>query len=510
MVKCSSCGAEILGGQKFCIKCGAKVSVENIGVQNQDQSSQSQSVDENHADQTQKVKLPKVNFNLTKKNKIIAIVTVITVVLLIIAGNVGKSLTSREKVVEKFNQALASKNSSKLAKYIDSTDVNQKIDGKGVDGLLSYIKKNPSYENEIKTSIEDQSSKIDTASKSKESAQELLEQLALDFDTTDDLFTLKKKGKTWLFYDKYVLEFKPVYIKLETNYKDTQIFLDDKLIATADKEKYEKEVGPYMPGLYKMKTSLKGKYSNIEKTEDVDLVKAGSSSDGNQRVASVDLNMDAYEISVESDFEDSKLFVNAKDTGILVKDAKQFGPVSKDGSVKLYAQKEFPWGIEKSKEVKVTGENTITLNIAGANDKVTATLMDTINVYKKGWAESRTSRDVSKILNVSEKRKKISIEAIEDMIKNKDLTIFKMKTSLFDLDSIIVYQKDNKYYAEVDDFGKADYIEYKEAGTVPTAVEKQCEFKYVLIYDETSKKWLVDSVDDLYGTPSENTKEFTF
>lgn len=509
MAICSKCGAEILEGKRFCVKCGASVSSENIGTQQRESFSQSESVDNNIPLQQNKVQLPKVDIKLTKNQKNIALITGIVLILLLIFYNVGLSLTSREKVVARFNQALAAKDSSKLAKYIVSSDINQKIDAKGVDGVISYIEKNPSYENKIKTDIDNQLLQIESASKSKDNSEELLEQLNMDISNTNELFTLKKKGKTWVLYDKYVLEFKPVYINVQTDYKDTQIFLGDKLICTADKEEYEREVGPYIPGLYKMKALYKGKYVNVEKSKDVDLV-TDSSMDGNQRIASVELNLDAYNVSVMSDFEDAKLFANTKDTGILVKDAKEFGPVSSDGKVTLYAQKKFPWGIVKSEEVKITGENSIELTITGKNEEVTKTLMETVNAYNKGWAEASTLSDVSKIVNASEKRKSDADITIQENIKNNNITILKIKKATFNLDSIRVYQEESKYYAEVYNNGLCDFVMYNKDATVQPIEEWPLDRKYILIYDEISKKWIVDDVIEEYFSATDNVKEFTF
>ena len=202
-------------------------------------------------------------------------------------------------------------------------------------------------------------------------------------------------------------------------------------------------------------------------------------------------------------------FVNAKDTRILEKDAKEFGHIDKDGSATLYAQKEFPWGVVKSKEVKVSGEISIDLNITGTNDEQIKNLMDTVNGYNKGWAESNEALDASKLVNVTEDRKKVVTEEIQKQIADKELQIYKIKKSVFNLDSISVYQKENKYYADININRTSDLVTYKQEYMTQQTADLSQEKRYTLIYDETSKKWLVN--DDILGAFSmTEKKKFVF
>jgi len=430
--------------------------------------------------------------------------------MIVITYNIGASLTSRDKIIVKFNEALIAKNSSKLAGYIVSSDVKQKIDIKAIDKLLEYIDKNPSYRNEIKKSLENQASDIGRATSLKGNTKILLGSINSKVNNSQDLFTLKKSGKTWIFFDKYVFELKPVYIDVQTDFKDTQIFLEDKLICTADKKDYEKEVGPYLPGLYKIKVILKGEYVNMEKIIDVDLVKVENSINKDQKLKSVKLSLDEYEVSIDSDFQDAKLFVNGKDTKLLVKDAKKFGPVSKDGSVKIYAQKEFPWGIIKSEEIKVGGSSSINLKLTGANDELKNTLMNTVNVYNKSWVEATQLRDASKLLNVAGKIKGTLIEDMQNAITGKDLYKVSLVKTIFDLDNFKVHQEGNKYYATLTEYQNLNYVKYKESDPIPeTKLEKIARI-YTLIYDETSKNWSINEGQSCPYSTLKNIKEFTF
>ncbi|MBC8062984.1 MAG: hypothetical protein H7Y18_20325 [Clostridiaceae bacterium] len=505
MAVCLNCGKKVARTNGFCIRCGGKGCDENVIAQQtvtqqstkQASSIQGQGVENNITLEKKQVKLPTINLKLSKIQKIGALVTGIVLVLVIISYNVGASVTSRDKVLVKFNQALNSKDSSKLARYIVSSDIKQKIDTKAIGELLNYIEKNPSYRDEIAKSVKNQSLNMGGTSN-------------LKVNNTEDLFTLKKSGKTWFFYDRYVFELKAVYINIQTDFKDTQVFLGDKLICTANKKGYEKVVGPYLPGLYKIKAILKGAYVNMEKSIDVDLVKVENSTNKSQKLKSVKLNLDVHEVSIDSDYEDAKLFVNGKDTKILVKDAKKFGPVSKDGSVKIYAEKEFPWGLIKSEEVKVDENSSINLKLAGVNDNLKSTLMNTVNDYNKSWVEAIKSRDASKFVNVGGKIKETLTVTIENAITEKDLYKVSLIKTSFDLDNFKVHQEGNKYYITLVEYQSLDFVKYKESDTIPDSKLEKIARIYTLIYDETSKKWIINDGQSYDYADVKNTKEFTF
>lgn len=459
---CTKCGAQIEEGKKFCSKCGEATLTQSTPGK----------IIPTIPTQEKQVDVPKVSNKSTKTGKLLAVALGIFLVLAILSYNIGASLLSKNKVVEKFNQALASKDSSELAKYVVSSDIKQKINAKDISGLLNYIEKNPSQINNIY-----------------------------------DLFTLKKQGKAWFFYDKYVFELKSIYVKVQTNYKGTQIFLDNNLVCTADKEDYEKEIGPYIPGLYKIKAILKGEYVTLEKSVDLDLVRINLANKSGA-INFVELYLDGYKLSVDSDYKDAKLFANGKDTGLLIVDAKAFGPVSKDGSVKLYAEKDFPWGVTKGEEITLHGERSVFLKLNEVNDDVTNNLMDTINIFNKSLVEATKLRNVSKLLNASDIKKKKITEDIENAISNKDLFIGDIAKTTFDLDNINIYQNSNKYYAEITENETYNAEWYKEGDTIPQTNVYDIARKFILIYDETLKKWFIDDDQIIYYFNPTNKKEF--
>lgn len=506
---CTKCGGQIEDGKQFCIKCGQSASKQAEPAQSTSSEPSSIGKVNNQTANNPEAKLPTLNLKLSKPQKIMAIAVAVVLVLGVAFYKVGESLTSRDKIVSKLTQAIASNDSAQLSKYIVSSDPKLKIDAKSLDALLKYMDKVPSYGNEIIKSINNQSVKMEISPKLKGTSVDVFKNNEIN-NNLNDLFVLKKQGKTWFFYDKYVLDLKPVYIRVSTNYKDTQIFLGDTLVCTSTQNDFTKEIGPYTPGLYTMKATLKGQYINLEQTVEIDLVKDIDLSNPNQKVKDQQLFLDGYEVTVDSDYQDAKLFANGKDTGLLIQDAKAFGPVSKDGSVKLYAQKDFPWGTAKGKDVAVDGSSNIYLELNGLNDSLQVALMESINTYNKGWFDAFKSRDISKFTNVTEDKKNLLIADIQGLIDYKRMYTGTLSKTAFDLNSFSIYQSDNKYYAQLTNLETYNYAYFDEGVPIPTAILEEQAKVYTLIYDETSKKWLINDMYTNYNFNSENKKEFTF
>ncbi|MGH4052826.1 MAG: zinc ribbon domain-containing protein [Clostridium sp.] len=510
---CTKCGEKLEEGNKYCMKCGQsvlkQVEPSEISPTIEKSTLKPEVTDEviNKPSQSLNIKLPKLNLNKTQKK--IAIAVAIGLVIIIGFYKVGESLNSRDKVVARFSRAIATNNSSKLASYIVSTDPKLKVDAKSMEALLKYIDKTPSYGNEIIKSINNQSVKMALSPILPAKSTEVLTGSERDIDPSS-LFTLEKKGKTWLFYDKYVFDLKPVYINVYTNYKDTQIFLDDKLVCTANQDDFAKEIGPYTPGLYEMRATLKGEYISLEQTIQIDLIEELDLSDVSQTIKQQEIYLDGYEVAVDSEYEDAKLIANGKDTGILIKDAKNFGPVSKDSSVKLYAQKDFPWGTVKSGEVPVDGSSGIYLEINAVNESLKNSVMETVNTSCKEQVEAFKSRSITKVKSSSGNAMASIITSVEDMIDGKNMYTGGLTKSAFDLDSIKTYQMENKYYAQVSSLETYNSAYYYEGETIPSTVISETITNYTLIYDESSKKWTVDDMNAEYDFNDENKKEFTF
>ena len=184
----------------------------------------------------------------------------------------------------------------------------------------------------------------------------------MDDNNADNIFTLEKKGSKWLIFDNYVFDIKPAYITLNTNIKGAQIFKDDKLVADSNSSNFTKEIGPYVPGDYKLKAVYKGKYCNLEKSTEVDLVKSARTG---QNKSTVNLDLDGHyiNVSVPNECEDAKIFINGIDTKILAKNANEIGPLTDD--TRIYAVKNVSGKELKTQEQIVGNASDVYLEFPG-------------------------------------------------------------------------------------------------------------------------------------------------
>lgn len=507
---CSKCGAQIQDGKMFCTNCGQPVPVNNteyappatdINAQNAPQ--QAAGGTNYYTPQGAPVVNSKPKMTLSKAQLKIILGVAAALVLCLAFYFVGASVNSKDKAVAKITAAIQSNDAAKLSKYVVCSDPKLKIDAKTLEGLVNYLNKTPSFKNEIIDSIKKQASDPISSSKLSKETKELA---ALATGTSNSFFTLKTQGKAWLFFNKYVLELKPVYIKVSTNFKDTQVFLGDTLVCTADKDNFTKEIGPFAPGLYKLKAALKGQFGDIEKAVDIDAVGDLDSSDKGQLVINTGLDLDVGQVSVNCDDKDAELFVNGKDTGMKIKDVKKIGPIATDGSAKMYVQKDFPWGTIKGEEAKVDG-SYVDLELSGMDEASKAKVMDAEMNYSKSWIEALKAKDASKMASITEKKKAEQTEKIKTLIDNKQVYTGSITKIVFDYDYFRVSQNDGKYYVQVlynESRTEALYNEGKEVAAAPV----EYPLYTTLQYDEASKSWLVDSVTDAWNFSPKNTKEF--
>jgi uncharacterized membrane protein YvbJ len=520
---CSKCGTQIEKDQKFCRNCGQAVSNENVQQVNNTADAKLNGNNigaesgfnnpiqdipvQNNPVQNISVESPKMRKKLSKKSLISIIVAAAIFVFCISAYFIGASINSKKKVVARMTEAINDADGKKLAKYLVSSDDKLEINEESLKPFVEYLKDKPDVKKALVSLIETQA-KFD-----KKSGKQKVEDLADYQKETDmilgmlsgysnlgDLFTLKKQGKSMIFYDKYVLELNPVYLEINTNRKDSKIYLNDKEVATAKEDDYTAEIGPYVPGEYTIKVSLDGEYVNAEESEKVDLVSNFTRRKKGKNVLSTYLNLYVRNISISSNYEEAKLFVNGSDTGLLIKDIDKFGPLPTNGTVKLQAKMDFPWGTVASEEVAVES-SWVDLDLEVLDDKMKDDVIELITAYLKSVNEAFSTLDSSKFANITEKRKEDRNKSIQDLIDENNRVVGGIKKILVDLSSFKISKKDDVYEMRLTVRTFNDSVKYKEGETPPeTKLDEYYTF-YYLVYDEDGKTWLIDNTDrSRYGS----------
>lgn len=336
---CTNCGKEVKENLKFCTNCGAANSDEEILLNIESQNIKEEIIDEKkekiiHEPVGIKNNNKQIQKKLSRKQKIAILVIGIIFIVGFAGYKIGERLTSKETVIEQFGEALATRNTDKMMKYVSSADPNLKITPENLQITLNYLDEKPSYTQEILESLKEQALNLDNNLNSKKNENSIWDEF-INENEEISIFTLKKQGKKLNIFNNYVIEIRPVYIELSSKLEGTELYVGEKLVYTSNSENFSREFGPYMPGNYEIKAIYKGEYSNLEEVEEVDLFNAAYS----REILSVYLDLDARYIRLDTQvgYEDAKLFVNDIDTNILVEDAKDFGPINE--GTKIYAVK---------------------------------------------------------------------------------------------------------------------------------------------------------------------------
>ena len=329
---CIECGHNLDNSQEFCTECGVKQPIEQLQAATATKNKQ--------VETSQSIKKKP-----SKKGVILFFVGLFLIAGGFIAYKMGERLTGPSAVVADFNEAVKTKDIEQVMKTINMGQTQSKVDKATTESFVNYLNKN---EKLLADSI-----------KELEETGEMLKNSHVNANNDDDVknsfFTIKQSGKKWFIFDKYIIEAKPFMVKVRTNYDDSTVFLNEESKGTYSEEELF-EIGPLLPGEHKVKVSYKGKYSTLENTVNLDFSEAYNNE------LEVDVEVEGDYITVYSNYEDSNLFINGKDSGLLVEDAYDVGPFATDGSVTLHAEKMFDGNNMKSEEYTITSGGDVDLD----------------------------------------------------------------------------------------------------------------------------------------------------
>src|SRR5699024_940422 len=118
----------------------------------------------------------------------------------------------------------------------------------------------------------------------------------------------------YVIFDEYKLSLNPVYVNVSTNYKDTDIVANGEVILTTEKENFNGEVGPLIPGEYTIEASYDTGLFHITDEKNVKLINPGY-----PEYVSIYLEGDMVSFSLYGNGYDHlkkiEMLVNGKETG---------------------------------------------------------------------------------------------------------------------------------------------------------------------------------------------------
>ncbi|MEY8348414.1 YARHG domain-containing protein [Bacillus cereus] len=308
MKVCTKCGLQLMDGVQFCQSCGTRRNDEESFIRRK--------------------------MSTAKK------IWIGVIILLILsfggAYMYGANYYSAEAQIDRMITILQERSAEKFIEIVTTDDPQFVIDKESVAPLFAYIKEFPSYVNDLKGSIQQQKKKRN------------------DVEKVD--FVLTKDGKYFFVFDRYKLKAKTYYTSLLTDEKDTVLKVNGKELDKATDKMFEKQYGPFFPGIQTFQSEFKNDYVKLTREEKVVLMKQ------NQNNVTVDLSLKGHYITIQTNVAGATLYANQKPITTLTGEEFKWGPVATDGSVSIYLEKEGASGKERTKVEHISINQYYTLS----------------------------------------------------------------------------------------------------------------------------------------------------
>lgn len=321
---------------------------------------------------------------------------------------------SKEEVLSKFESALINGNSYTLAHCVKIE--NEKVSSKELQPLIDGYDKD---EIRIRKIVND-----------------------LRKNGKSGNFTLEsRKG---FLSKKYYIDINTVTVNFITNVNGVDIEFSNKRFNLLDKAEFD-----VIPGTYKVLYTYNTEYGDISDSKIINLMEDET----------VEINVDGNYITLYSNFDDAKVFINDLNTGLEAKDIKNYGPLPKDKEIKIHLEREFPWGRINSEEVLISNNQYIKLDINMVNDELNSMIDEKVNKFYFSAFEALNSKDKSLISGATEEVKGMVYNYINEktflLSNNYEITDLRVEIEKSDFK-----YEDNIYKASL--VTRIDYSVYKK------------------------------------------------
>ena len=401
-----------------------------------------------------------------------------------------------DHTIKKFEAAIIDQDTATLKDLLLSSDKRLTIGEQEVESLLLYFEDNPKSLSSLLASLEEQA--IDISPNATFAAAD-------DSSENRVTFQMVKGEKLYYVFDTYKIAVKPFFITLSTNKKNTIFYLNDKESAISDTDDFSQDIGPLMPGSYRVKGVWESDYITLEDEQNIELFAE------TEQQKDVQFDFTGSTISIESNVPEAKLFVNGKDTGLLVEEASSFGPVLTDGSLKLHAEYVYPWGNVRSETVRIKDANMVELNLDPLTEELQEQLMNIGNEYVQSYAAALRDNDPAKLKHVNPIVLKTHSETIQNQINSNSKWQGTLLSNKYNLESFRLYE--NGFYETevvVDSSSQFKVLTRREGSKATETVQEIIQ-TMTFIYDKNSNVWQITNLNTIPTLDStSHLKEYNF
>ncbi|MBL4977988.1 zinc ribbon domain-containing protein [Bacillus halotolerans] len=459
---CKECGQKNNEGAKFCKECGTP-----IGGSSRQANQETASTAETR--QAPRKPIPKKTIMLWSS-------IAAACVILFAAYKTGAYLTSKDRLVDKFEQAVNDEDKDQIATLLTPANDRLKLTKQNVKPFLTYLKDHPDKKDELFSSL-----RAETVQK--------------------DIVYAEKDGKSLLVFDHYDLKIAPVYFEVTSNYKNTDLYVNKEEAGSVKKADQAQTLEPYIPGEYTVSAKLKNDVVDLVKKEDIQAV-----GDNSFRV-DLSLEADNVTFSLADDMKDGKgeLLINGKSIHKDPFKSVTYGPLLTDGSMTAAVEAEFPWGKTKTAGVPIDSKE-MELTLIPDQD-TQETIMNTIVKTTKQYSKALSDGNTAQMTEASASWKAEVKENVDSMKNTDSYLKDKYLETDFDLDTFALSQKnDGTWQATVK--GKelhqsANYNDY----TKPEMSDESPSYEYLLSYDKKQKKWMFEDAESTFDSAGTNIKK---
>ncbi|MGQ5177573.1 zinc ribbon domain-containing protein [Bacillus halotolerans] len=459
---CKECGQKNNEGAKFCKECGTP-----IGGSSRQANQETASTAETR--QAPRKPIPKKTIMLWSS-------IAAACVILFAAYKTGAYLTSKDRLVDKFEQAVNDEDKDQIATLLTPANDRLKLTKQNVKPFLTYLKDHPDKKDELFSLL-----RAETVQK--------------------DIVYAEKDGKSLLVFDHYDLKIAPVYFEVTSNYKNTDLYVNKEEAGSVKKADQAQTLGPYIPGEYTVSAKLKNDVVDLVKKEDIQAV-----GDNSFRV-DLSLEADNVTFSLADDMKDGKgeLLINGKSIHKDPFKSVTYGPLLTDGSMTAAVEAEFPWGKTKTAGVPIDSKE-MELTLIPDQD-TQETIMNTIVKTTKQYSKALSDGNTAQMTEASASWKAEVKENVDSMKNTDSYLKDKYLETDFDLDTFALSQKnDGTWQAAVK--GKelhqsANYNDY----TKPEMSDESPSYEYLLSYDKKQKKWMFEDAESTFDSAGTNIKK---
>lgn len=373
--------------------------------------------------------------------------SIISVVIFVILIFLFSNFTlSKEKLLKKFELALINGNSNSLAKCVKLEDKD--IASKELKPLIDGYDKNKLRINKIVNEIR----------------------------RNGESENFKLKIKKGFLYDKYYIDINTINVKFTTNISDVNVEFLNKRFNLINEAEFN-----IIPGEYSLSYKYKTKYGDISESKIINLME--------DKI--VEVNIDANYITLYSNYDDAKVFINNVDTGLISKEIKNYGPLPKDKDIKVFIQREFPWGIIKSEKISVGNNQYINLNIDMVNDRLNNMINETVDSFYSSVFNALNNKDKNLISG--------SIELVKEVVynyMNEKAFLFSNSYEISDL-AVEIEKSDFKYEEGIYKASLLTKVEYSVYKKIFPFAKNYNEASFIINLEYEDNKFIVNGIQKI-------------